>query len=33
VAVGVHESGLKVTVTASQSGPYAGRRVMVLSPT
>lgn len=32
VAVAVHESGLKVTVTGSHSGPYGGRRVTVLSP-
>ena len=31
VAVAVHESGMKVTVGASHSGPYAGRRVTVLS--
>jgi serine/threonine protein kinase len=31
VAVVVHESGMKVTVGASHSGPYAGRRVTVLT--
>jgi serine/threonine protein kinase len=31
VAVAVHESGMKVTVGTSHSGPYAGRRVTVLS--
>ena len=32
VAVGMHESGLKVSVGASQTGPYKGRRVTLLSP-
>lgn len=32
VAVALHESGMKVSVASSQSGPYAGRRVTVLSP-
>jgi serine/threonine protein kinase len=31
VAVAVHESGMKVSVVASHSGPYAGRRVTVLA--
>ena len=31
VAVAVHESGMKVSVGASHSGPYAGRRVTVLT--
>ena len=31
VAVAVHESGMKVTVGASHSGPYAGRRVTLLT--
>jgi eukaryotic-like serine/threonine-protein kinase len=31
VAVAMHESGLKVTVGASQWGPYAGRRITVLT--
>jgi len=31
VAVAVHESGMKVTVGPSLSGPYAGRRVTVLT--
>ena len=31
VAVVVHESGMRVTVGQSQSGPYAGRRVTLLS--
>jgi len=32
VAVAMHESGMKVSVGSSHSGPYAGRRVTVLSP-
>ena len=31
VAVAMHESGMRVTVGSSHSGPYAGRRVTVLS--
>lgn len=31
VAVAMHESGMRVSVTASHSGPYAGRRVTTLS--
>jgi hypothetical protein len=30
VAVALHESGMKVVVTQSHSGPYAGRRVTIL---
>jgi serine/threonine protein kinase len=33
VAVGMHESGMKVTVEGSHAGPYKGRRVTLLSPT
>ena len=32
VAVGMHESGMKVSVNASHAGPYKGRRVTLLSP-
>jgi class 3 adenylate cyclase len=32
VAVAMHESGMKVTVGSSHTGPYAGRRVTLLSP-
>jgi serine/threonine protein kinase len=32
VAVAMHESGMKVSVDASQAGPYKGRRVTLLSP-
>lgn len=31
VAVAMHESGMRVSVTTSQTGPYAGRRVTTLS--
>ncbi|HSO31238.1 MAG TPA: protein kinase [Labilithrix sp.] len=31
VAVAVHESGMRVTVAQSPSGPYAGRRLTILS--
>jgi len=32
VAVAVHESGMRVTVAQSPEGPYAGRRLTILSP-
>ena len=32
VAVAMHESAMKVTVDASHTGPYKGRRVTLLSP-
>ncbi|MBS2013738.1 MAG: serine/threonine protein kinase [Deltaproteobacteria bacterium] len=32
VAVAVHEHGLRVVVTKAASGPYAGRRVTLLTP-
>ncbi len=32
VAVAVHQSGMRVTVAQSPSGPYAGRRLTILSP-
>jgi hypothetical protein len=33
VAVAVHESGMRVSVASSHTGPYEGRRVTILSST